>query len=504
MDIEVLGRALTTLPADDDHPYRTGPWRPQTVERKADNLDVVEGRIPTDLDGVYLRNTENPVHPALQLYHPFDGDGMVHVVGFRDGKAFYRNRFVRTDGFVAEQAAGHSLWAGLAEDPEKSPTQTGWGARTRLKDASSTDVVLHNGVALTSFYQCGDLYRLNPTTLETLGKASWHGKFPSRVGVSAHPKLDEHNGELMFFNYGLDEPYMHYGVVDAGDNLVHYIDVPLPGPRLPHDMAFTENYAILNDCPLFWAPEALKAGKYAAKFYPDIPLRLAVIPRRGQTEDIRWFEADPTFVLHWVNAYEEGDTIVLDGFFQQDPEPPAGDGGIYQRMFRFLDNAQMGPRLHRWRLNLTTGLAKEESLSETVSEFGMINGLHGGRRHRYTYSATAKPGWFLFNGIVKHDGLTGDEQVYRLPEGVYASETAMAPRVGSTSEDDGYLVTIISDMNRDVSECLIFDAADVAAGPVCRVRLPERVSSGTHSTWAPGSAIPDWNAVDDPASAIHS
>ena len=102
MDIEILGRALTTLPADDDHPYRTGPWRPQTIERKADDLDVI-GEIPADLDGVYLRNTENPVHPAMEVYHPFDGDGMVHVVGFRDGKAFYRNRFVRTDGFVAEQ-----------------------------------------------------------------------------------------------------------------------------------------------------------------------------------------------------------------------------------------------------------------------------------------------------------------------------------------------------------------------------------------------------------------
>ncbi len=228
MDIEILGRALTTLPTDDDHPYRTGPWRPQTTERKADDLQVI-GELPADLDGVYLRNTENPVHPAIEVYHPFDGDGMVHVVGFRDGKAFYRNRFVRTDGFVAEQEAGHALWAGLAEDPAKSPTQTGWGARGRMKDSSSTDVVMHNGVALTSFYQCGDLYRLNPTTLETLGKATWNGDFPSAVGVSAHPKLDEHTGELLFFNYGTDAPYMHYGVVDPKDSLVHYIDVPLPG-----------------------------------------------------------------------------------------------------------------------------------------------------------------------------------------------------------------------------------------------------------------------------------
>lgn len=502
MDIEVLGRALTTLPADDDHPYRTGPWRPQTVERKADNLEVI-GEIPADLDGAYLRNTENPVHPAMEIYHPFDGDAMVHVVGFRDGKAFYRNRFVQTDGFVAEQEAGRALWAGLGEDPAKSPTQTGWGARGRLKDSSSTDVVMHNGVVLSSFYQCGDLYRLNPTTLQTLGKATWNGKFPSAAGVSAHPKLDERTGELLFFNYGTDAPYMHYGVVDSNDDLVHYIDVPLPGPRLPHDMAFTENYAILNDMPLFWAPEALALGKYAARFYPDMPSRIAVIPRRGATSDIMWFEADPTYVLHWVNAYEQGDEIVLDGYFQNDPEPPAGNGTLYQRMFRFLDNELMGPKLHRWRLNLTSGLAKEEPLSTTTSEFGMINGTYAGRRHRYSYSATSLPGWFLFNGLIKHDAETGIEQKYSFGEGVFASEAAMAPRVGSQGEDDGYLVTITSDMNRDLSECLIFDARNVPDGPIARVRLPERVSSGTHSTWAAGSQIPDWRQHDDAATALH-
>jgi carotenoid cleavage dioxygenase len=172
-------------------------------------------------------------------------------------------------------------------------------------------------------------------------------------------------------------------------------------------------------------------------------------------------------------------------------------------MFRFLDNALMGPRLHRWRLNLGTGIAKEEALTDTVSEFGMINDQHRGRSYRYSYSATSVPGWFLFDGIVKHDALTGRQERYRLEEGVFASETAMAPRVGAQGEDDGYLVTITSDMNRDLSECLVFDARNLHDGPVCRVRLPERVSSGTHSTWAAGSAIPDWSTRDDPAAALH-
>lgn len=501
MDVQVLGRVLSTLPADDDHPYRTGPWRPQTTEWRADDLDVI-GELPADLDGVYLRNTENPVHPAIELYHPFDGDGMVHVVGFRDGKAFYRNRFIRTDGFLAEQEAGRALWAGIAERREKGIRKDGWGARGGLKDSSSTDVVVHAGVALTSFYQCGDLYRLDPLTLDTLGKADWGGRFPA-CGVSAHTKVDEHTGELLFFNYSTEAPYLHYGVVDAGDRLAHYTEVPLPGPRLPHDMAFTENYAILNDCPLFWEPDLIAKGVYAARFHPELPTRLGVLPRRGGAAEIRWFEAAPTYVLHWVNAYEDGDEIVVEGFFQDDPMPAdTGEGGRYRRMFRFLALDRMQTRLHRWRLNMATGQCKEERLTDSITEFGVINNRFGGRRHRYAYAATGVEGWFLFNGLVRHDTLTGAEERYRLPEGVYASEPAMAPRLGASDEDDGYIVTLTIDMNEDRSECLIFEATRLADGPVARVRLPERISSGTHATWAPGSAIPGWSGADDPAAAV--
>ena len=503
MDVELVGRMISTLPEDDDHPYRTGAWQPQTAEWNATDLELVEGAIPTDLSGVYLRNTENPVHPAIRNYHPFDGDGMIHAVGFRDGQAFYRNRFVRTEGLLTEQLKGQSLWAGLAERPSISLMDHGWGARTMMKDASSTDVTVHNGMALTSFYQCGDLYQLDPVSLEDHGRASWKGRFPSDWGVSAHPKVDDATDEMLFFNYSTREPFMNYGVVDANNELVHYTPIPLPGPRLPHDMAFTENYAILNDCPLFWDPEGLENGAYAVRFHKDMPLRLGVIPRRGGTGDIRWFEAESTFVLHFVNAYEEGDEIVLDGFFQDNPSPEDnGMGTKWERAFRFLANDVLQPYLHRWRLNLVTGQVKEERLSETISEFGMLNGTHGGRRHRYVYSALSKPAWFLFNGMVRHDTLTGQEQFYRFPEGVFGSETAVAPRLGSTAEDDGYVVTLISDMNADASYAVVFDASDIASGPVCKLKLPERISSGTHSTWAAGDSLRDWDVVDEAQTAI--
>jgi len=502
MDVEIVGKFLSTLPEDDDHPYRTGPWRPQTTEWHADDLVAVDGEIPADLDGIYLRNTENPLHPALKSYHPFDGDGMMHIVGFRDGKAFYRNRFVRTEAFEAEQEAGGPLWPGLAEPLSLARTDRGWGARTMLKDASSTDVVVHRGTALTSFYQCGDLYRVNPFSGETEGKDTWNGAFPFDWGVSAHPKVDERTDEMMFFNYSKQAPYLHYGIVDANNDLAHYIDVPLPGPRLPHDMAFTRNYAILNDFPLFWDPKLLERDLHIPRFHRDMPSRFAVLPRRGGAEKIRWFEADPTFVLHFTNAYEDGDEIVLDGFHQGDPEPSDIGGTKWERAFRFLALDRMQTRLHRWRLNLVTGAVTEESLSETISEFGVINAGHCGEPYRYVYAATGKPGWFLFDGLVRHDVVSGGEQRISFGEGVYGSETSMAPRLGSNSEDDGYLVTLTTDMNDDASYCLVFDAARLEDGPVCTLQLPERISSGTHSTWVAGAALRRWRETDSAAAAV--
>ena len=317
MNVELHHSYESRLPADDTHPYRTGAWRPQHKEFTAWNMDVV-GEIPRDLNGVYLRNTENPLFEPIKRYHPFDGDAMLHSMSFEDGQARYTNRFVQTDAFKKEQAAQKSLWAGITEHPSNALADEGWGARTMMKDNASTDVIVHGGRALASFYQCGELYALDPRTLEQLGKTQWQGQFP-KEGVSAHPKLDEHTGELLFFNYGLDAPFMHYGLVSPDGKLANYIDVPVASPRLPHDMAFTERYAILNDLPLYWDVKSLSEGYFSNRFHRDEPSRFAVVPRNGTTADIKWFEADPTFVLHWTNAYEDGNEVVLEGFFQHNP-----------------------------------------------------------------------------------------------------------------------------------------------------------------------------------------
>lgn len=479
MKLEVVRRYPSLLPADDDHPYRTGAWRPNLVEYNADDLDVIEGAIPRDLAGTYLRNTENPLLPAIGRYHPFDGDGMLHAITFDAGRARYRNRMVATKGLAAELAAGRPLWAGIIEPPSASE-RDGWGARTRMKDASSTDVVVHAGAAISTFYQCGEAYLHDPETLEAKGTAPWVPPW----GISAHPKVDEVTGEMLWFAYAKDAPYLRFGLIGADGASVHAAEVPLPGPRLPHDMAFTERFAIFNDLPLFWDPSLLERGVHRARFYPQLPSRFALVPRRGG--EVRWFEAEPTYVLHWINAFEDGDEVVLDGFFQREPMPkPDPADGPWGPLKKMVDLGAMDARPHRWRFNLRTGKTREESLGDLVCEFPSVNGRHGGRRYRYAYAMTAKPGWFLFDGVARLDVEGGAVVRYRFPEGVYASESPLCPRVASRGEDDGYVVTFVSDTGSDTSECQIFDARHLADGPVARVALPERLCSGTHACWAP-------------------
>jgi carotenoid cleavage dioxygenase-like enzyme len=468
-----------------DHPYMSGPWTPQLEEHTAENMTVI-GKIPADIDGVYVRNTENPLHEPLGRYHPFDGDGMIHTISFRNGRAAYRNRFVRTKGFLAEQAAGRALWAGLAEDPKLSE-RPGWGAHGGLKDSSSTDVVVHSGAILSTFYQCGEGYRLDPYTMEQLPSADW---CPPN-GISAHTKVDEKTGELLFFNYSKTAPHMQYGVVGADNTLKHLVPITLPGHRLPHDMSFTTNYSILNDFPLFWEDELLPKGIHAARFHPNMKSRFGILPRFGTDSDVRWFEAEPTYVLHFLNAWEEGDEIIMDGYFQDNPVPKTSPDAWpgHERIMTFLDQHMLQPKLHRWRFNLKTGKTIEERLDNRVLEFGIINNQYAGVRYRYAYSALAKPGWFLFTGMVKHDLETRESQALDFGPERYGSEPGFAPRIGATAEDDGYLITFVTDMIEDRSECVIYDAQKLGEGPVARIILPGRISSGTHATWAQGETI---------------
>ncbi|MDV6377441.1 carotenoid oxygenase family protein [Sporosarcina sp. GW1-11] len=483
--IKIHQKVNVTVSQDTDNPYLKGLFEPVDTEYIAntDSLKVV-GEIPKDLNGMYVRNSHNQAHEPLGTYHPFDGDGMVHSIRFENGKAEYRNRFIETIGFLAEQAkGGKSLWPGMLEPHLE--TYRGWGAMGTMKDNAGVDVMGHNGKIIASMSQCGEPYQLDPYTLETVGTAKWGSKLMP-TGICSHFKLDVDTGELMFFNFSENFPFMNYGVVDKNDQLVHYEPIELPGPRWPHDMGITKNYTILHDLPYHFDPEDLKVGVRKLKFFPNQPSRFGVVPRRGNNSQVKWFEASPCFILHLSNCYEDGDEVIMDGCIQDNPGKPAvgvQDGNPYDRIRKHLDKHHTRTHMYRWRFNMKTGETKEEVLDDEITEFPVVANQTVGKPYRYSYNVLFKAGDWHMMGIKKFDLFTGGQQRYEFGDNRFGSEPVIALRKDAKSEDDGYLLTFVTDMNTLSSECIILDAKDLAAGPVAIVSLPARITNGTHACW---------------------
>lgn len=489
----ITGKIKSTITPElvAEHPFLSGPFATTTNEWYAntDTLKVI-GDIPRDLDGIYVRNAHSQVHQPIGIYHPFDGDGMLAAVHFHDGRADFRNRYVQTTGFLAEQAAGKSLWPGLMQ-PHLA-TRRGWGAIGAMKDNSGTDVLCHAGKLITSMSQGSEPWRLDPITLETLGPdANWAAKVPD--GVSAHFKVDPFTGDMMFFNYPERFPHMHYGVVNKDNKLVHYEPIELPGPRWPHDLGITTNYSVLHDLPYFFDPADLARGKRSLSFHRDIPARFGIVPRFGVNRDVKWFEATPCYILHITNCYEAGDEVIMDGCIMPNPYMPAvgekHDGNVYARMKAHLDKHNNKTLMHRWRFNMKTGQTREERLDDEVTEFPVCSNDYVGLPYRYSYNILYEPGEWLFSGLKRYDLQTGATMRFEYGKGRYGSEPQVARRIGAKTEDDGYVVTMVTDMNTNSSECMVLDAANIAAGPIARVILPERIVAGTHACWVEGDRI---------------
>jgi carotenoid cleavage dioxygenase len=355
-----------------------------------------------------------------------------------------------------------------------------------LKDTANTDVIFHNRSLVALWYVSGKPYRLDAVTLETLGVDDFGGR---RAGnVSAHAKVDAQTGELLFFDYGPRPPFMTYGVVSAEGELKHFVPIELPGPRLPHDMAFTENYSILFDLPVLPDAAAAERGQWVTRFHRDKPARFGVIPRFGAPDSIRWFEGSACYIYHTINAWEEGDEIVLVSCRTTNPVPEMkSDATDLDRMLAFLT-----PTFDtwRWRFNLKTGATSEEQVDDQHTEFPSINLNVMGRRSRYSYHVhIPQTETLLFDGLTKYETDTGRSRTHHFGTGRYGSEAPFAPRVNAQAEDDGYVLSFVSDENDGSSELVILDAQNITDPPIGRVRIPQRVPLGFHATWVSGNQL---------------
>jgi len=417
---------------------------------------------------MFLRNGSNPQWLPKGQYHWFDGDGMLHGVGISNGKASYRNRYVRTKGWQIEHEAGEAVWTGLLEPPQMD------NPHGQSKNTANTAVVWHAGQFL-ALWEGGAPHAIKLPELDTISEFTYNGKLQS--AFTAHPKIDPITGEMMFFGYSFTPPYLHYSVVSPQGQLMKTVPIELPMGVMMHDFAITEKYTIFMDLPLTFNPMRIQKGEPGMMFEKDRASRFGIIPRHGDNNHIRWFEAPPCFVWHTLNAYEQGDEVVLvacrvnsTNILMTDNEQRDAQGDI--------------PRLHRWRFNLKDGSVGEEMLDDVPSEFPRVNDRFLGKLTRYGYTGKMGQGTMpLFEGVIKYDLNSGKSQTHEFGKGRYGGEAVFVPRVGGSEEDEGWVMTFVYDSNEDKSELVIVNAQDMTSQPVARVLIPQRVPYGFHGDW---------------------
>lgn len=468
-------------------PMLTGPFAPIADELELDDLPV-EGEIPKDLSGVYLRNGPNQQFEPKGAHHYFDGEGMIHSGLFRDGKFTYRNKWVRTDGFKKNEEAGEELYWGVMNSNKDSDNKP-------MNNAANTDVIGHGGKAVASWYLSGVPYIIDPITLDTVKAAPEYVSGPGK-GMSAHFKVDEHTGDLLFFDYFTEAPYMSYGVVNKEGKLVHHVPIELPGSRLMHDMGASANYSILHDVPVYHDHDALKAGRHKIRFDSSLPIRFGVIPRFGASDSIRWFEFSSCFLYHVINCWEEGDEVVMIACRYM---PSIKDDGTIdeEATAKRIARLQMDARLWSYRMNMKTGEAVEKCLNPDHNvEFPSYNSQETGRYTKWAYLVDHDPNILRWTGIRKMNTDTG-ESVGEWSDGhddCWYSEPWFAPADNPKSEDHGYVVTFCWNAKTKVQELQVFDALDINKGPVARIKLPRRLPPGFHACWMKPSQVENWAA----------
>jgi carotenoid cleavage dioxygenase len=476
--------------------YLEGNFGPVREEHTVTDL-AVSGTIPAFLDGRYLRNGPNPVTaPDPAEYHWFIGTGMVHGVRVRDGKAeWYRNRFVRS----AETAKA------LGEAARPGPVHAGFDF------SPNTHVIGGGGRTFAIVEGGGRPYELTDE-LETVGPCDFDGTLPG--GYTAHPKRDPRTGELhalsYFFGWGNK---VQYSVIGTDWKVKRLVDIEVTGSPMMHDFSLTEDHVIIYDLPVTFdaaaatatvprafrgiaratsksivgkrrIPERVAAAMLASggagtgfpySWSEGYPARVGVMGRDSDGSDVRWFDVEPCYVYHPLNAYDDGDHIVLDVV-------------RHPRMFltdRHGPN-EGAPTLDRWTVDLTAGKVLESRHDERGQEFPRVDERVVGRRHRFGYTVGFGPDAtgaidLTANALFKHDLASGQTEVRSFGPSAGASEFVFVPSSADAAEDEGVLMGYVYDGERDTSDLVLLDAATLET--VATVELPARVPYGFHGSW---------------------
>ena len=450
----------TTTPVDPTRPWwMQGGFAP--VDREVDATDLtVRGAIPPELTGTYVRNGSNPANGDSP--HWFFGDGMAHAVRLEAGRATaYRNRWVRTPLYTSGLGFGQ-------------------GAPGGASNQSNVSALWHGGRLLTSG-EVGFPYELSPDDLSTVGAHDFGGVLTS--SFTAHPKIDPATGRMHSFGYGFTPPYLTYHVIEPDGTMSHVEPIELPNSTMIHDFAITETDAVFWDLPVVFDLDAAIAyiddpssGAFPYRWRPEVGARIGVMPLAGGAGQLRWFDIDPCYAFHGVNAFRRGDEVVIDIC-------------RLSRMFAEGDLFGGEGSLRRWTVDTVVGTVTDDVLeTENPGDLPSRDPRRLGREHRYGYLAGTRPSDTTVDlgGLIKHDFERGTRETWDPGPTSHSGEWLFVPGGSDTADDAGWLFGFVHDDATGVTHLTIVDATDVPAGPVASIEMPQRVPYGFHGTWIPG------------------
>ena len=340
---------------DSANPFLNGNYAPWREEGDAFDLEI-EGELPRELNGALYRIGPNPHFKPLGRYHWFDGDGMVHAFILRDGRAAYRNRYVRTDGLKAEMKQGRALFGGLIEQAREMAPDL-----PPFKNAANTNIIGYAN-RLLALFEAGLPHELKPLTLETVGLFDFGGKLGGPM--TAHPKFDPVNGDLLFFGYQPFPPYATWYRAGRDGKLIESRPIDTGLPVMMHDFIATDNYAIFFVCPSVFHIENAAAGKPLIMWEPDHGTRIGAMNRK--TGDVKWFQDEAFFVFHFLNAYEENGSLIVDGCRMESLDMTGTSFG------------GKPPLAWRWNLNLKDGSIRQRQIDDVSARISALRRAPGG------------------------------------------------------------------------------------------------------------------------------
>jgi carotenoid cleavage dioxygenase-like enzyme len=459
---------------------RNQPMLSGTFVPVSDELDVadlaVTGPLPASLQGTFLRIGPNPMFEPLGRYHMFDGDGMLHGVTIADGQVSYRNRWIRSAGLEAEMRAGRALYGGLGELHMPGPDEVGDAGA--MKNVANTNIIHHAGRYLA-------LWEAGPPTeitreLDTVGLHDFGGRLDG--AFTAHPKIDPRTGQMLAFAYQPFPPYLRYYQIDAGGTLARTVDIDLPEPVVMHDFAITENHVVFVDSPMILDIMAALRGEPMFRWDPEHQTRVGIMPRDG--DQVTWYETEAAYVNHFWNAWEDGDTLTFAGSRLVGAAYTAGKDGAMDR-----EGADAEPgRPTRYDVELGAGKVRVEQFDDLGGDFPRINDAHCGVRSRYLYMGAFRDEPTIvghFDTVVKYDADTATRSMWWCGPTSVTGEAVFVADVDGRAEDDGWLLSCVTDRSDDSTDLVVIDARDVAAGPIARIHLPRRLPFGFHANWFP-------------------